>query len=206
MDMPRHTISADVFVGGTVSISPRFTRTITQIVVVQLALALAITGLAAGVAWAVPALLVAFLFVVLAAGRLRRRWTFEWLAHGSRYLSRARTLAPGADAAKLLDFVRPAAMVTTVDVDGASVGVVEDPLGLTALVEVGDSSALLGDPNQTVPELTALLPVHAGLQPSMRIQLVISGVAAPSVHAGAGAAGTSTASSPRVASSPSSGS
>lgn len=163
----------------------------TQIVVGQLAVALAIAGLAAGVAWAVPSLLVAFLLLVLAAGRLRRRWTYEWLAHGTRYLTRQRALAPGSDAADLLGFVRPAATVTSVEVDGASVGVVEDPLGLSALVEVGDTSALLGDASLTVPALTALLPVHVGRQPRIRIQLLISGVAAPSTDNGSGASATS---------------
>jgi type VII secretion protein EccE len=160
-----------------------------QIVAAQLALALLIAGLAAGLAWAVPALLLAFFILVLTTGRLRRRWTYEWLAHGWRYLARPRTLPTGADAATLLDFVRPAATVSTVEIDGANVGVVVDPLGLTALVEIGDPSALLGDPSLTVPELTALLPVHG--KPAMRIQLLMSGVAAPSAQAGAGAAGTS---------------
>src|SRR6185437_15854732 len=141
-----------------------------QIVAAQLALALLIAGLAAGLAWAVPALLLAFFILVLTTGRLRRRWTYEWLAHGWRYLARPRTLPTGADAATLLDFVRPAATVSTVEIDGANVGVVVDPLGLTALVEIGDPSALLGDPSLTVPELTALLPVHG--KPAMRIQLL----------------------------------
>jgi type VII secretion protein EccE len=162
-----------------------------QIVAAQLALVLAIAGLAAGLAWAIPALLLAFFILVLATGRLRRRWIYEWLAHGTRYLTRTRTLPAGAGAAELLDFVRPAATVSTLEVDGASVGVVVDPLGLTALVEVGDPSALIGDPNLTVPELTALLPVHGGHQPSMRVQLLIAGVAAPSAQAGSGASGTS---------------
>src|SRR5215468_3074823 len=109
-----------------------------QIVAAQVALALAIIGLAAGLAWAIPALLVAFFILVLATGRLRRRWTYEWLAHGWRYLARPRTLPGGADAVALLDFVRPAATVVPVDIDGASVGVVVDPFGLTALIEVGD--------------------------------------------------------------------
>ena len=162
-----------------------------QIIAAQLALVLAIAGLAAGLAWAIPALLGAFFLVVLAGGRLRRRWTYEWLAHGWRYLARQRTLPPGADAARLLGFVRPAATVTTVEIDGASAGIVVDPLGLTALVEVGDPSALLGDASLTVPELPALLPVHGEPQPSMRVQLLISGVAAPSAQAGCGASGTS---------------
>src|SRR5690349_9472062 len=162
-----------------------------QIIAAQIALVLAIAGLAAGLAWAIPALLGALFLVVLAAGRLRRRWTYEWLAHGWRYLARQRALPPGADAARLLGFVRPAATVTTVEIDDASVGVVVDPLGLTALIEVGDPSALLGDTNLTVPELPALLPVPGEPQPSMRVQLLISGVAAPSAQAGSGASGTS---------------
>jgi type VII secretion protein EccE len=159
-----------------------------QIIAAQVALVLAIIGLTAGLAWAIPALLIAFFILVLAIGRLRRRWTYEWLAHGWRYLARQRTLPQNAD---LLDFIRPAARLTTVEIDGASVGVLVDPLGLTALIEVGDPSALLADPSLTVPELTALLPVHGGLQPSMRVQLLIFGVAPPSAQAGAGASGTS---------------
>jgi hypothetical protein len=70
-----------------------------QIIAAQLALALVIAGLAAGLAWAIPALVLASFILVLATGRLRRRWTYEWLAHGWRYIARQRTLPAGADAA-----------------------------------------------------------------------------------------------------------
>src|SRR3569833_659479 len=125
----------------------------TQIVVAQLAVALVIAGVAAGIAWAVPAVIVAVLLLVLATGRLRRQWLFEWIGHGRRYLSRRRSLPPGSSPSALLDLLRPGATVTSIDVDGSSIGVVRDAYGLTAVIEVGDTSGLLGEAPAPVPAL-----------------------------------------------------
>jgi type VII secretion protein EccE len=163
-----------------------------QIVVGQLAVAVVVAGFAAGPGWSIAAAVLAALLLALAFGRFRRRWAWQWLAHGYRYLDRPKTLPMGADAASMLNFVRPAAGVMSIDIDGASVGVVRDAHGLTGMIEVGDSTGLLGEVRLPVPALTALLPPHAANgSPPMRVQLLVTSVAAPTSRAGSGASATS---------------
>jgi type VII secretion protein EccE len=118
-------------------------------------------------------------------------------------------LSPGADPAALLDLVRPGATMTSIEVDGSHVGVIQDAYGLTAVVEIGDTSGLLGETLAPVPALTALLPGTTGAgqsgvrggqarqsntvgdQPAVRIQLLVAGVAAPAARTGTGPSATS---------------
>jgi ESX secretion system protein EccE len=162
-----------------------------QVVAVELAAVLVVTGLATSAGWSVAALVAASLLGVLAIARLRRRWAYQWVGHGSRYLRRCRVLHPGGDAAALLDLVRPAAAVASMELDGASVGIVVDVTGLTALVEVGDTGAVLGGAHAPVPALTALLPAIVADQPGVRLQLIIAGVAAPAMRTDGSASATS---------------
>ncbi|MET7420296.1 type VII secretion protein EccE [Dactylosporangium sp. NPDC005555] len=79
----------------------------------------------------------------------------------------------------LLGTVRPGALMSSVDIDGVDVGVVEDADGLAATIRVGDLSALLGDPLSPFPTLSALLPPAAADLPAARIQLLVSAAAPP---------------------------
>lgn len=162
-----------------------------QIVTGQVALALLVGGYAAGTTWLVAAVPIALILLILAFGRLRRRWTHQWIGQGVRYFSRRRSLPPGSDAMALLDLLRPAAATDTVDFDGTPGGIIEDAYGMTAVLEVGDTTGLLADTQPPVPPLIAMLPPAGGDQPPVRLQLLTFGVAAPALRAGTGPAATS---------------
>ncbi|MFC5000728.1 type VII secretion protein EccE [Dactylosporangium cerinum] len=104
---------------------------------------------------------------------------------------RRRGSRPAGDT--LLAAVRPGAVMTSVDIDGVDVGVFEDADGLTATIQVGDLSDLLGDAPPPLPPLSALLPTPAPDLPEVRIQLLVSATVAP----GPGAAATASATSYR---------
>ncbi|GAA3237053.1 type VII secretion protein EccE [Dactylosporangium siamense] len=139
-----------------------------RIMLAQVALALLIAAWAVHPGWA----LAAAVPLALQVRPPRRR--------GSR---------PAGDT--LLAAVRPGAGMTSVDIDGVDVGVLEDADGLTATIRVGDLSDLLGDTPPPLPPLSALLPAPAPDLPEARIQLLISGAAAPGPGAGATASATS---------------
>ncbi|MEV0130471.1 type VII secretion protein EccE [Dactylosporangium sp. NPDC050688] len=87
--------------------------------------------------------------------------------------------------AMLLEVVRPGAVMTSVDIDGVDVGVVEDADGLAAVIRVGDLTDLLGDAPPPVPPLSTLLPAPAADLPQARIQLLVGATAAADPGAGA---------------------
>ncbi|WP_433082176.1 type VII secretion protein EccE [Dactylosporangium sp. CA-052675] len=95
---------------------------------------------------------------------------------------RRRDLAAGAGPAALLGLIRPGATTSTIDVDGADVGVLEDTDGLAAIIRVGDLSGLLGTALPPLPALSSLLPAPGPGVPEVRVQLLVSAVtaAAPS--------------------------
>lgn len=87
--------------------------------------------------------------------------------------------------ATLLEVVRPGAVMTSVDIDGVDVGVVQDADGLAAVIRVGDLTDLLGDAPPPVPPLSTLLPLPAPDLPQARIQLLVGATAAADPGAGA---------------------
>nr|BFE64103.1 hypothetical protein GCM10020063_086290 [Dactylosporangium thailandense] len=126
------------------------------------------------VAWALggralAAIPVALLLLVLALLPLARHF-------------RRRDLPVGAGPAALLGLVRPGATTSTIDLDGADVGVLEDTDGLAAIIRVGDLSGLVGTALPPLPALSSLLPAPGPDVPEVRVQLLISAVtaAAPS--------------------------
>jgi type VII secretion protein EccE len=156
-----------------------------QIVTAELAAVLLMAGAAKGYLWLAAAAPVAGVLSVIAFGRLRRRWVYEWLGLRSRYLSRRRSVARGGTEADLLALLRPAADLGTVDVDATEVGVIADPYGVTAVVELGDPAALVGEARPPAPVPAGLLPPPSADQPAVRLQLLVAGVAAPALGASA---------------------
>jgi type VII secretion protein EccE len=162
-----------------------------QLVAAELAAVVLLVAAGAGTAWLVVAAPLAAGILLVAFGRIRRHWAYEWLGLGSRFLGRRRTLQPGADATDLLGLLRPAAVMTSVDVDAAAVGVIEDAFGLTAVIELGDPAALLADATPLTASPAELLPPANPAQPRVRLQLLVSGMPAPSLRAGSGSPATS---------------
>jgi type VII secretion protein EccE len=162
-----------------------------QLVAAELAVVVLVVAAAGGVGWIVVAAPVAGAILVGAFGRIRRRWAYQWLGLGSRYLGRRRSLPRGADAAALLELLRPGAVVGSVDVDATTVGYVADAFGLTAVLELGDQSSLFADIQPLVTPPAELLPPGGADQPQIRLQLLVGGVPAPALRAGSGSPATS---------------
>jgi type VII secretion protein EccE len=162
-----------------------------QLVAAELAAVVLVAAASAGAVWLVPALPVALLILLVAFGRVRRHWAYEWLGLAARYAGRRRSLPPGADATALLTLLRPAAVVGSVDIDAAAVGYIEDGYGLTAVLELGDPTAPLADTGPLTPSPPDLLPPPNADPPRVRLQLLVSGVPAPALRAGSGSPATS---------------
>ncbi|MEV8514399.1 type VII secretion protein EccE [Dactylosporangium sp. NPDC051484] len=150
-----------------------------RIVLGQAAIALVVVAWSTGPAWAFVALPFGLAALILAVARFRHRQLSSWIGDGIRFLARRHTLPAGAGGAGLLALVRPGAAASSVDVDGADVGVLEDTDGLAAIVRVGDPSGLLGTALPPLPPLNALLPAPARDVPEVRVQLLVSAVTAP---------------------------
>src|SRR3982750_1904142 len=73
---------------------------------------------------------------VVAFGRWRGRWLYQWLGVALRHVARPRALPAGASTADLLGLVAPGAEVRP---DGR----IEDEYGIIAIVELGDPTSLL---------------------------------------------------------------
>ncbi|MEU7865431.1 type VII secretion protein EccE [Dactylosporangium sp. NPDC049140] len=172
----------------------------TRIVLAQGAAALLVAAWALGRTWALVALPLAVVLAATAVLRLRPRWIGDgprWAVRrrglspgaGPRWAVRPRWalgrrgLSPGAGPPGLLALVRPGAATSTLDVDGADVGVLEDTDGLAAIVRVGAVSDLLGTALPPLPPLSALLPTPARDVPEVRVQLLVSAVTAPAPSA-----------------------
>ncbi|MFI6763530.1 type VII secretion protein EccE [Micromonospora sp. NPDC050417] len=162
-----------------------------QIVAAQSGVALLLAAAGRGPLVLTAAGLGATVLVLTAWLRLRRRWLFEWIAVGTRYLLRRRTLAPNADPAALLDLLTPGAGVFSVDLAGDAAAVISDAYGLTAVLELGDPTGLLADAAQSLPSPASLLPATGPQTPPVRIQLVLAGAPAPTLRAGGGTPATS---------------
>lgn len=155
-----------------------------QIVAVQAALALLLAASGHGPLVVAGAALAGAALVLVAWLRLRRRWLFEWLAVGLRYLTRRHTLGANADPAALLGLVSPAARTLPVDLGGDAGAIIGDGYGLTAVLELGDPARLLADAPQSLPAPASLLPAAGADAPPMRVQLLLTGASAPAPHAG----------------------
>ncbi len=162
-----------------------------QIVAIQVALALVIGAIGHGPLLMTGAALVAATGVLVAWIRLRRRWLFEWIGLGLRYLTRQHSLAPAAGPDALLDLVNPGAAVIPTELAGDAAAVISDGYGMTAVLELGDPAGLLLDTPQSLPSPASLLPAMSPETPPMRVQLLLTGVPAPALSAGGGIPATS---------------
>jgi type VII secretion protein EccE len=162
-----------------------------QVVVAQVAAALLIAAAGHGPVLLAAAALGAAAALLVAWGRLRHRWVFEWLAIGVRYATRQHTLAPSAGPGGLLGLIAPGAEVIGCDLGGDAAAVVSDRYGVTAVLELGDPNGLLAEAAQPLPSPASLLPAPGPDSPPMRIRLLLHGAPAPALSAGGGTAATS---------------
>ncbi|WP_213451506.1 type VII secretion protein EccE [Rhizomonospora bruguierae] len=162
-----------------------------QIVALQAAAAAVIASLGRGPVLIAAAAVVAIVLLVPAWVRLRRRWLYQWIGVGLRYLGRRHTLPPNAAPTALLELIAPNTRLATAEVAGEDAAVLTGEYGVTALLELGDGGALFGDLGRALPNPAALLPPATVEAPQVRLQLLVDAAPAPAVRAGAGTPGTS---------------
>ncbi|MFG1605556.1 type VII secretion protein EccE [Actinoplanes sp. NPDC049265] len=157
-----------------------------QWICTQIALVLLVVGAVIG---PIPLAAAAMLAVILLAGtwlRLRGRWAFEWLGIGLRYSGRTHTVTLDSSPTAVLRFARPGARIEQTELAGDLAAVIVDGRGLTAILELGDPAGLLVEDLLRLPTPVSLLPAAGANHPPTRIQMLFTGVPAPSVRAGNG--------------------
>ncbi|GIG58835.1 type VII secretion protein EccE [Longispora fulva] len=167
-----------------------------HLLVWQLAAAGVLAALAAGnLLVLVVAGVLAAVTLGLTAVRIERRWLYRWLGTWLRYVLRDRVAQPAPyvdPRAALLEHLSPSTLVTSVDVDGAGVGVVEHLAGVTALLELGPiDTGLIAESPVTLPSPAALLPPADPNAPPLTLQLLIQAVPAPALTVGSGVVASS---------------
>ncbi|MFE9691690.1 type VII secretion protein EccE [Micromonospora sp. NPDC005806] len=162
-----------------------------QVVAAQVAVAVLVAAVGRGVAVTAAALLLATLLLPGTWVRWRGRWLYEWLLIGLGHLARRQALPATAGPSALVELVAPGASVHPAELAGGPAAVVDDVVGMTALLEIGDAGDLLGDGPRSLPGPLSLLPPPGPDSPPVRIQLLLSASPAPAPAARAGTAGTS---------------
>lgn len=157
-----------------------------QLIVTQVAAVAVLAGAVYGTITLAAGVAVAIILLSAAWLRLRGRWAYEWLAIGTRFAGRRRTAPVDATPTALLEFAAPRARVRPVELAGDTAAVIVDDHGLTAVLELGDPTGLLVEEAPVLPSPATLLPPTGSEMPPVRIQLVLSGVPAPALRAGAG--------------------
>ncbi|WP_312034297.1 type VII secretion protein EccE [Actinoplanes sp. TBRC 11911] len=158
-----------------------------QVVATQVAVVALLIGALNGPVALLAGLVVAVALLVPAWLRVRGRWVFEWLGVAMRYGGRRHT----AVASGLLGFVAPGAEVRPAELAGEPAAAITDGAGLTAVLELGDPTALLAEESPELPSPAVLLPAPATELPPVLIQLLLTGAPAPAVRTGAGLAASS---------------
>jgi type VII secretion protein EccE len=158
-----------------------------QVVATQVAVVALLIGAVNGPVALLAGLVVALLLVLPAWLRLRGRWAFRWLGVAVRYGGRRHTAAPSG----LLGFAVPGAEVRPAELAGEPAAVITDGAGLTAILELGDPTALLAEESPELPSPATLLPSPGAELPPVLIQLLLTGAPAPAVRTGAGLSATS---------------
>ncbi|GAB1644613.1 type VII secretion protein EccE [Krasilnikovia sp. MM14-A1259] len=162
-----------------------------QLVGTQLAAVAALIGAAHG-PFALAAGVALALFLLAASWlRMRGRWAFEWLAVALRFAGRCHAVPVDAAPTALLEFVAPGTHVEHMDLVGDPAALLVDAHGLTAVLELGDPGGLLAEDFPLLPAPGSLLPPSGAEHPPCRIQLVLTGVPAPTMRAGSGTAANS---------------
>ncbi|MFI9641303.1 type VII secretion protein EccE [Micromonospora sp. NPDC051925] len=162
-----------------------------QLVAMQVAMALPVAAYGRGPGPAMLAAVGAVVLTGLGWGRWRGRWLFDWWGTAAGYVTRRRGLPADAAPAALLDLVLPDAVLGPVELAEGPAGVVDDALGLTVLLDLGDPGDLLGDRSHPLPAPGTLLPPAGPEQPPVRVQLLLHAVPAPAAGVAGGTAGTS---------------
>jgi type VII secretion protein EccE len=162
-----------------------------QLVSTQVAAVLLLAGAVHGRITFAAAAMTVVVMLAMTWLRLRGRWAFEWFGTWMTYPGRKHTVPVGDSPTALLEFAAPGAQVRQADLAGDPAAVIVDGHGLTAILELGDPTALLVEDLVSLPSPAALLPAPGVDQPPCHLQLLVSGVPAPAVRTGNGTSASS---------------
>lgn len=162
-----------------------------QLVAAQIAIIALCVTMAVDSLWFAASVPVALILLILAFGRVRGRWVYQWVGRGTGFFGRRISLPEGTPASTFLEALRPGATTTSIEVDGIPTGIITDANGLTSVLEVGNTTNLLTQSDLHVPSLGSLLPSAAADQPTVRLQLLLTGIAAPALTTQSAAASNS---------------
>ena len=162
-----------------------------QLVSTQIALVLLIVGAVLGPIPLAGAVMLAVVLLAVTWLRLRGRWAFEWIGIGLRYSGRPHTVALDSSPTAVLQFAVPGARIEPTELAGDIAAVILDGRGITAILELGDPAGLLAEDIFRLPTPASLLPAASAEHPPCRVQMLFTGVPAPSVRAGNGTPGNS---------------
>ncbi len=143
---------------------------------------------------ATSATLAATLLVVTTV-RVRHRWLYQWIGVRLRYGFRTRShdLHYGEDrATSLLGAVSGGAAVSSLEVDGQPMGIIDHAGGVTAVLEPATTDAgLVSEHSAALPSPVSLLPFAEAGDPVVTAQLVLHCTPAPMLGSEASAPGAS---------------
>jgi type VII secretion protein EccE len=163
-----------------------FGMVVGQLLTTQVAAVALFAGAVHGPVRLTAATLSALILLAAAWLRVRGRWAFEWLGIAVRYAGRRHAAPVRTTPTALLEFVAPGARIEHAHLAGDSAAVIVDAAGVTAVLELGDPTGLLTEALPGLPSPASLLPPAGVEHPPCRIQLLLAGVPAPAVRAGAG--------------------
>ena len=162
-----------------------------QLVSTQIAAVLLLVAVLRGTVAVAAAAVIVVVLMALTWLRWRGRWAFEWFGTAMRYAGRRRSVGIGGSATALLEHALPGARIEEAELAGDPSAVIVDGHGLTAVLELGDPIGLLAEEHYPLPSPISLLPPPGAEHPPCRIQLLVTGVPAPTSRTGNDAPGNS---------------
>lgn len=127
----------------------------------------------------VPVLLAALVVLVLAFGRYRGKWLYQWFFLGVRFCTRRRSRVITGSGAQFRPFTR-GSRVDQLEVDDERVGILRHQGGFTAVIEpVYAQSAGRSAGGGVLPPLGDLLPASNEAAPPVSLQVLVHTIPAP---------------------------
>ena len=158
-----------------------------QLISTQIAAVLLVVGAVLGPIALAGAAMLAVILLAITWLRLRGRWAFERIGVGKRYSGRPHTVTLDSSPTAVLQLASPGARIEQTELGGDQATVIVDGHGITAILELGDPAGLLAEDLLRLPTPASLLPPAGGPDhPPCRVQMIFTGVPAPSIRAGNG--------------------
>lgn len=140
----------------------------------------------------IPCVLAALVVIVLAVGRYRGRWLYEWLFLRLRYWTRQRSHQLNESPERAAAPFARGVVLDQIDLDGVPVGVLKHAGGFVAVVEPRTDESTGGTTVAAqLPPLGDMLPASTENAPQVSLQVLVHTVPAPGLTSVDDAAATS---------------